>query len=386
MFLKKPDQKFKDQEAESKTIGFEPEDKPTPLVGKFLLLAMAGLLIFLGTQGLRDIGNIPKKPQTLSYCSESIYSNFSYPSPYSQTTGCQFSKYETKHGIPEIHKKYEATSKEISSLNQQKSTLSSQLTQLRNQITSVQREYDLSLQENIANEATRIGQTPDQLRQSVQSLKIQAQTLETELSAIEGKMRALEPTLNLANKELENASKKAQADYNHDKAIYSFKVFILQTIFVFPLFVFFLKLYFRLKAKDSPHTIIATTLVGVSGLFVFGITITYLWSSFLQDILEEVFRLILDLPIFRTVFYYIAMLVIVAVFGGSVYHLQKKIFDPHRVQLRRLRSKKCPYCEFPFGFTKDFCPSCGKKLMEKCPACGGKRYTIMKHCPDCGTV
>ncbi len=380
IFTKKPQDS--NTSLSQKVIGFEPEDKPTPTAGKLLLFIMAVLLIFLGVQGLRDIENIPTKPTPLSYCADSglntTFSNLS-------TNNCQFSKYEVKYKIPEIYKKYESTIIEISNLNKQKSNLNSQIYQLDSQISTVQREYDLSLQENIANEDTRIGQTPEQLRQRVQSLQNQKQTLQASITPINAELNKLEPITITANKELEAAVKKARSDYNHDKAIYNFKVFLIQSIFVFPLFFIFLKIYMRFKSNDSPHTVIATTLVGVSGLFVLGITISYLWSTFLQDILKEIFTLIADLPLFRTVFYYFAMLCIIVIFGGAVYHLQKKIFDPTRVQLRRLRSKKCPYCEFPFGFTKDFCPSCGKQLMEKCSKCPKQRYTIMKHCPNCGS-
>jgi len=383
LFSKKPEDKIGN--SPRKAIGFEPEDKPTPTAGKLLLLIMAVLLIFLGMQGLKDIGNIPTKPETLSYCASSgINATDSYIESGS-SNACKFSKYEVKHKIPEIYQKYSSTTKEAANLNKQKNSINSQIYQIDNQILAAQREYDLSLQENIANENTRIGQTPDQLRQRVQSLQAQKQNLQLSLAPIDAQLNKLQPSITSANKELEAAVKKAKDDYNHDKAIYSLKVFLIQSLFVFPLFFAFLKLYLNLKAKDSPHTVIATTLVGVSGLFVLGISVTYLWSTFLQEILEEVFKLIANLPIFRTVFYYIAMLLIIAIFGGAVYHLQKKIFDPARVQLRRLRAKKCPYCEFPFGFTKDFCPSCGKQLMEKCQKCANQRYTIMRHCPNCGS-
>lgn len=376
---------------EEKIIGFEPEDKPTPTLGKLLLIIMAGLLIALGTYGLNDIRNIPQKPTPLSYCSRTYDSSYKgYSSNYydlelSQSANCNFSKYEINHKIPEIYKKYESSNKELAELNKQKNSFQTQINQLDNQIVASQREYDLSLQENIANEQ-RVGLNPEQHRQRIKNLQDQKQNLLTNLSTVNSKIQALDPTLKAASEEIRIASEKAQKDYNHDRAIYNFKVFIIQALFVFPIFAFFLKLYFNLKAKDSPHTIIATTLVAVSGLFAFGITLTYLWSSFLQDILSEIFKLIADFPLFRTLFFYVAMLVVIAVFGGSVYHLQKKIFDPTRVLLRRLRSKKCPFCEFPFGFSKSYCPSCGKQLMEKCKNCSNLRYTIMKHCPNCGNI
>lgn len=357
-------------------IGFEPEDKPTPTAGKILLIFMAILLIFLGSQGLRDIENIPTEPERLSHCS--IATNYN-----SKIQNCNFSKYEKNNNVPSLYQNANDIAQKHDNLAKQNSTLNSQLTSINNSITKKQKEYDLSLQESIADES-RVGSTPDALRAQLQNLEASRTSLNSQIAQLEAQISSAQAELRVGNDQLKQAFEKSKSEFKSDNAKYEFWVFIIRVLFVFPVFFIFLKLYLNLKAKDSPHTIIATTLLGVSGLFVVGITIIYLWGLFLQRLLEILSKLFLSIPIFRTLLYYGGMLLVIIIFGGAVYHLQKKIFNPQRVRLRRLRAHKCPYCEFPFDFSKNYCPSCGTQLKTKCVKCQEAKFTIMKHCPVCG--
>ncbi len=380
------------QDSDEKPIGFEPEDKPTPTAGKLLLIIMAVLLLYLGFQGLRDVENIPQEPQPLSSCANGYLSGTPYrqmqsiPDYYSNSynpQSCNFSKYETQNGVPDAYTKYQSQLKEQNNLETQLQQAQSQLSQTESQINQFQNNYNLSLQEKIANE-NRVGLTPDQLRAQIQSYESQRNFQKQNVANLTNQLNSKETGIKAASANLQSARDKAQSAYDKDNAIYRIKVFAIQALLVFPLFFFFLNIYLKLKAKDSPHTVIATTLLAVSGFFVMQITIMYLWSTFLQNLLEIVMSLIKNFPLAKTLIYYIGMLLVIAIFGGAVYKLQKKIFDPQRVRLRRLRTHKCPYCEFPFDFTAQYCPSCGKQLMQKCPSCSQMRYTIMKHCPSCG--
>lgn len=380
------------QEPDEKPIGFEPEDKPTPTAGKLLLIIMAVLLLYLGFQGLRDVESIPQEPQPLSSCANGYSSNARYrqkqsipdyyPNSYN-TQSCNFSKYETQNGVPDAYTKYQSQQTEQNNLETQLQQAQTQLSQTESQITQFQNNYNLSLQEKMANE-NRVGLTPEQLRAQIQSYENQRNLQKQTVANLTSQLNSKQAGFKAASASLQNARDKAQAAYDKDNAIYRLKVFAIQALLVFPLFFFFLNLYLKLKAKDSPHTVIATTLLAVSGFFVMAITIMYLWNTFLQNLLEVIFNLIKNFPLAKTLIYYIGMLLVIAIFGGAVYKLQKKIFDPQRVRLRRLRAHKCPYCEFPFDFTAQYCPSCGKQLMQKCPSCNQMRYTIMKHCPSCG--
>lgn len=380
-------------------IGFEPEDKPTPLAGKFLLVLMSFLLLFLGFRGLEDVENIVSKPQPLSYCvsgygtsyQDTYRDKLAYPPEYLDYTdsysqgrqSCIFSAYERKYNVPELYERLQQVQKSQEEIYKQRNELQTTLDSIRQAKQDAQRNYDLTLQERQANQPVRSGNA-ERLVTQIQSLAAEEQQVQGQLQQISSQVNQAEATIKATRQPLEEAVKKAQKDYEHANAIFRLKVFLIQAILVFPLFIFFLKLYFRLKAKDSPHTIIATFLVGVSGIFAAGITMQYIWSLFLADLLEEVFAFLRNVPLFRTLLYYVGMLLVIAVFGGAVYLLQKKIFDPKRVQLRRLRSHKCPHCDFPVDFAKAYCPACGNQITEKCPNCQAARYILMKFCPHCG--
>jgi len=298
-------------------------------------------------------------------------------------TKCNFSKYEINYKIPSLYETANSIAKKQNDLIERRTTLNTQLTTIVNNIKDKQKEYDLSLQESIAAEK-RVGSNPDVLRSQLQTLESNRNSLNSNISQLEPSITSAQAQLKQANNDLDSVSKNAKSDYKSDRAKYELWVFIIRALFVFPVFFVILKVYLKLKAKDSPHTKIATTLLGVSGLFVLGVTVAYVWGLFLQDLLEILSKLFLAAPIFRTLLYYGGMLLVITIFGGAVYHLQKKIFNPQRVRLRRLRAHKCPYCEFPFDFSKNYCPSCGKQLQAKCQHCGGNKFTVMKHCPECG--
>lgn len=370
------------------TIGFETEEQPTPLLGRLLLFILALLLLFFGWRGLEDLGNIPQKPEALSDCFVyvgsstlsrgelrnrpriALTSSEKFPTYYlSSSITCSFSSFEIQAGVPAL---YQTAKNAYLKVEAAQTNLSSIQTQLR----QYESQYNVSLLEKIADEQA-IDNTPPEIRDQANSLRQQETTAKSQLDLAQNGLDATLPSLLAAYKEAGDA-------YAHAWAGYKFWVFLLEVTFVVPFFLGSMWFYRRLHGKSSPHTIISVPIVIVSSILLARVLLVYFWNLFLADLAEFLWSVFAQLAIFRTLIYYAGMVLAVVIFGGTVYKLQKQIFAPQRVRFRRLRAKKCPYCEFSLDFTKNFCPGCGKQLITKCSACGQGRYIDMPYCPSCG--
>lgn len=394
---------FRKKEGErEEAIGFEPEEQKTPWLGRILLVILAVVLLYFGWVGLSDLGRIPDRPERLSRCSglefykgriEKIeaeryfniqYTEYDYQTQSQKLAVCVFSSYEVKSGVPDAYKDAQLIWKEKNDIElTELQKLQTQLSEITAQISQKQREYDLSLQEIQAGRPP-VGKTSDQLRQELQSLRQQQQQTDQQLLAVNARIRLLEDQLKEKESILVQKLNQAIELYNKAWAGYKFWVFLLEMLFVLPFFAASLWFYFRLLRKNSPHTIILLPVVFVGAILVARSLILYFWASFLADLIEILLRLSGALVIFRVLLFYVGMLLAIVIFGGAVFLLQRKIFAPVRVRLRRLKSKKCPHCEAPMDFARNFCVACGSRLLEKCSSCGQDKYIDFKFCPYCG--
>jgi len=378
---------------QNQAIGFEPEERPTPWLGKILLVIMGVVLLFFGWIGLGDLGDIPTKPERLSSCFVRIgassiarggygyYSSFSTPDNLSNfptrffsssyTKSCTFSTYERAAGVPDAFDTargvYRTT---VEPANQKVNNLQSQISTLRSQ-------YDTSLRERIAQQEP-LRQTPEQIRS-------QTQRLEGELAQAKGDAASAEISFRSTYlPSLIAAYKKAGDAYDHAWAGYKFWVFLLEALLVFPTLAAVLWFYFRLLRKNSPHTIILLPVVTVAAILAARTILLYFWALFLADLIEIILGLAESLRIFRVLLFYLGMILAVVIFGGAVFLLQRRIFAPERVRARRLRAKKCPYCETPIELGKNYCAGCGRQLLAQCSSCGEARFVDLRYCPYCG--
>lgn len=379
-------------------IGFEPEEQKTPLLGKILLLILAIVLIIFGTTGTNDIKKIPKKPENLSTCSgiysygnkidKNILKNISILDRYyfysSQEKACNFSSYEVKNQIPEIYSQIIIISKEINDYrNNVIAPLQNKLDVIKLDIEKKQKDYDLSLQEVQAGQPHSY-KSPLELSSELQNLREQERQLSYQLGNAKNELIKKENILKEKGGLFREKLEKVIELYNRDWMKYELKVFILELLFIFPLFILSLYFYFKFLKTNSPYTIILLPIIFASGVLVAKSIIFYFWYAFLAELIVFILNLTGLLAIFKFILFYLGMGISILIFGGSVYLLQKKIFSPNRVKIRRLKANKCPYCETPFEFTKKFCAGCGKQLLEQCPNCGQDKFTDFKYCPVCG--
>ncbi len=397
----------------AKEIGYEERERKTPFAGYVLLIAMTIVSVWLGFIALDDLQSVPAKPQALSACAapyttygwqdawryggpyydyarEPVYSPESaYPYPIkaggsmaaSQT--CVFSEIEKKRGVSAAFEKSKNIRDETAQLQSVISQKQTFLYQAQTTAAELRRQYELGLQEKGVQMPGRI-YNPEQLQAQLGPIESRQIALNAEISDASVKMAALSAKLKPYNEELAGLYKAVVADWRTEWRWYELWVFLLQSLFVFPFFFIVLKTYFRLSAKNSPYTIIATFALITASVFALYIAVVYFWSLFLAVILEALWSIIKQIQILKSIITYVGMLLTIFLFGGAVYLLQKKIFNPARVALRHLRDKQCPFCRFSLDLSRNFCPHCGEQILEKCVKCQNARFVRMAVCPYCG--
>ncbi|MCH8741372.1 zinc ribbon domain-containing protein [Patescibacteria group bacterium] len=401
----------KKQNKQQETIGFEPEEQKTPLLGRILLVILTVVLLYFGWAGLSDLGKIPERPERLSDCSIRYYREGRlnhierYKGDYLKYDDigriqvlrtyddigrtqvlrtCVFSQYEKETGVSSDYKDAQLIWQEKDNFSRSTiEPLQKQLSQLRTQISKKENEYNTSLREVTAGQPP-VSKTPEELRQELQTFQKQEQSLSQELARHQVTLNQLESKLGEKESILVGKINKAIDLYNKSWAGYKFWVFLLEMTFALPFFAVSVWFYFKLLRKNSPHTIILLPVVSVGAILVARNLIIYFWASFLADLIAIILQLAGALLIFRVLIFYFGMFLAIVIFGGAVFLLQKRIYAPQRVKLRRLKAKRCPHCETPVEFTKKFCAGCGSSLIQKCPSCDQDKFIDFKFCPHCG--
>ena len=284
-----------------------------------------------------------------------------------------------------IDKKFEAvkpTIESIISLNKEVSEIQNQITSKNNELRDLLIRYNVSLQEVIAKEDSLMDKPS--IKKSIIALDNEVNALKEKLSTKtlerDEKITQAEPLL----ADLRAVYKEAREYFKNKEAYYNLIVFLLKLLFVLPFFAVSLRYYFKLHRKNSPHAIIAASILIASSILFLQIALIFLYQILPMEWLKRIFKILMKVAALKYVIYYISTFLVIAIFGGIVYLIQKRVFDPKRVALRRLKENKCANCSFPVDRAFDFCPKCGWQLKEKCPICGNFRIKNLPHCPFCG--
>lgn len=385
------------QDAKNINQGYEETEQRTPKAGYILLFFMFIAALFFGWRAIDDLQEVPQKPEALSHCASPYlsydwedwgrYGNLNYPvyearypvkapgnlgiestSPYEIEPPCVFSVLEVKHGVPAIYELQRTKEKELRNVELE-------LQKVYTNLADLERQYSLGLQENIAEEQRKlypvlvIQQQLEELRKDKAELEIARDKLRGELKPLEDDIKILYLGVAL--------------EYRVAWRWYEFMVFLLEVIFVAPFFIFVFWWYRRLLSKNSPYTIIFTALIGVASVLLFRVLLVWFWSLFLARLIQTLWNFIQSFALLKSLVFYGGMVLSIVIFGGAVYLLQKRIFDPKRVAIRRLRQKQCPGCQTSLDLASDFCPNCGRKLKEKCANCNKERWSDLPFCPYC---
>ncbi len=354
-------------------------EKKTTSAGYLLLLVMGIFIIIVGQTIFSDLRQIPTLQVTPAYCTGDFIENYkSLQNAYQ----CSFSNIDREFGIEEQINRMLPSLQKIAKLNSEINDLIYRNSEIKRQIEHTQTEYDVSLQEKMAKEEVLYNRSG--LQQSITTLRntisANTETLSTLDSQLQAEIAVVEPSII----PLKTAYLQAQDSFDSANAWYRIKVFCLMLLFVLPIFIFATRWYLSLKKRNSPYTIIAMAVMGSFAILFLQVVLVFLYDIIPHTWIEKIFKIFQSTPILRYVLYYGTVFVVVALFGGIVYLIQRRIFDSRKTAIRRLKDSKCPICSFSINQFEDYCPKCGTTLKETCPHCNNKRIVLLPFCPICG--
>ncbi|OGD24919.1 hypothetical protein A2819_02745 [Candidatus Azambacteria bacterium RIFCSPHIGHO2_01_FULL_40_24] len=388
----------KEEEISRTNPGFEETERRTPKTGIILLIIMFIAGIWFGWYAVDDIARIPTSPPALSNCaysygsvSDSVifrsydysYRSYDYYDYDGSVKKCNFGDLEKAAGIPLIYEnKRVPLENDLKKINNELNTVNSSLYNVQDQLRRQTPEYGIGLQEKGAGVQNPIFRIPAQQQQLI-NLQNQEKDLLSYKVDLEAKKSLLDSKIKAVDEELKVAYKPVFEKQNKLLRWYEFKIFLLQFILIVPFFLLIFWLFLKFQRKNSPYTVIFTAMIGVVSILLLRVILTWFWGLFLARVIEVLIRWF-NFGFFRSIVFYLGMILSFAIFGGAVYWLQKKVFDPRRVAIRRFRAKKCPNCDTNLDLSVYYCPNCGQQIKEKCEKCGEVRIIGLPVCPYCG--
>ncbi len=354
-------------------------EKKTTSAGYLLLIVMGIFIIVVGQTIFSDLRHIPTLPINPAYCTNNFIEDYK---SLRNTDQCSFGSIDREFGIEEQVNQILPSLQTIAKLNSEINDLNYRNSRLTHQIEQAQTQYDVSLQEKMAKEEVLYNRSG--IQQSITSLR---NSVEANTSTIAGLQTQLQSEISKVEPfiiPLKTAYEQAQNSYASKYAWYRIKVFCLMLLFVLPIFIFATRWYLSLKKRNSPYTIIATSVMGSFAILFLQVVLVFLYDIIPHTWIEKIFKIFQSTPILRYILYYGTVFLVVALFGGIVYLIQRRIFDSKKTAIRRLKDSKCPTCSFTINQFEDYCPKCGTTLKETCPHCNNKRIALLPFCPVCG--
>lgn len=356
-------------------------EKRTSIIGYFLLVLMVIFMVVISQKIFDDLEDIPAHPLRPAYCL-SIFKSSDYYKSLKNIQSCQFNQIDNEFGVASKYQEISADLSTIASLNRQMASKESQIENYKNSVNNYNSEYDISLQEKIAGEPPIYDK--DSLKENIVYSQQTISQLTAEINNLEQQRNQIARKIALKAQAIGDGYRLAENKYRGQMDWYSVKIFLLQLIFVLPFFAAAVYFYFKLKKKNSPFTIIVTAILGASAILFLQITIMFLYEILPREWFAKIFRFFMEISILRYVIYYGVVILVIVIFGGIVYLIQKRVFSPLRVAIRRIKDNKCPGCSFSLNHDHNFCPKCGLQLKEECASCHQLRVKYLSHCPHCG--
>lgn len=169
------------------------------------------------------------------------------------------------------------------------------------------------------------------------------------------------------------------------KFYYDLKVMFLQLVLTGILFGAALWQWKRLKAKNSPYTIIWSTVTASQSILFVWVLGGFIWSYLPHRFMAQLLSFISASEVLQYLAYLLYMLLPILILGGIVWWIQKRLYAPYAVATRRLNKQQCPSCGFHLtGVEQKHCPSCQHRLRSPCRSCEHGTYRDLPYCEGCG--
>ncbi len=375
-----------------KSPALEISEKKTSKLGYLLLTIMVFIIVIFSQNIFHDIHDLVTEPIAPSYELNLTAAKLKYVS------NIRFSNIETPYAAYELDaQEYSDTVGVNEGLEYQEyedSLDSGSIFNSTDKLFKLDESYAFiePTVEQIMESNREIGSLQFQLSRDRQNLRdqdpglqpIQIQELKAQIANLEASRDQQIQSILPGIESLQFSYQQAYESYKTQLVWFDIKVFLLSFLVIAPFFFYSLRYYFRLKHEQSAYTIIFTATTTA-----FAILFVQVVASFLLDILpvswlQRVFSMLLEFEVLRYIIYYISLALLVVVFGGIVYFIQKKIFSSSAVAHRRLAKGHCPSCEFRIHYEQKNCSNCGIELMQNCHSCHKPSSKFLDFCRHCG--
>ena len=395
-----------------KSPALEISEKKTSKLGYLLLTIMVFIIVIFSQNIFHDIHDLVTEPiapsyelnltaAKLKYVSNIRFSNIETPYAAYELDAQEYSEtIEIDEGIYEDGLDYQEyieyiEQKQGFNITEYEDSLDSgsifnstdKLFKLDESYAFIQPTVEQIMESNreIASLQFQLSHDRQDLRDQDPSLQpIQIQELKAQIANLEASRDQQIQSILPGIESLQFSYQQAYESYKTQLVWFDIKVFLLSFLVIAPFFFYSLRYYFRLKHEQSAYTIIFTATTTA-----FAILFVQVVASFLLDILpmswlQRVFSMLLEFEVLRYIIYYISLALLVVVFGGIVYFIQKKIFSSSAVAHRRLAKGHCPSCEFRINYEQKNCSNCGIELLQNCHSCHKPSSKFLDFCRHCG--
>lgn len=397
----------KNQATKEKPGHEEISEKRTTKVGYILLFFMGIFIVSIGQTVFSDLGRVPNRPEGISLCSQEfatlldrrwidtpVTNTDVYTNGYDEMTDvyqaddlmkqqCRFSRYEETSGSAATLRSVYPDLRKYYAIQDPIDRVENDLNTIKPEKTLKQEAYNISLEERQAG----VSPVNDSPQQAGISLKTDSQTvmrLESERRSLLSQQSSLLDTIRRDAGSYEAERQQAKKLYLSDFNWYRIKVFLLSLLFVLPFFLFSLKKYFVWKQEDSPYTIIVGAVLVASSFLLLQVVGMFLYEIIPRRLIQLLIDFFTQFVFLRYILYYGSVILVIALFGGIVYYIQKRVFSKEAVALRALKDRKCPVCAFSIDLSMKHCPKCGHGLQHECVSCHGLRFADLPVCHQCG--
>jgi hypothetical protein len=354
-------------------------ERQTTKIGYVMLFLMVVFVVGIAQTIFFDLGQLVAAPDRPDTCVQRFADD-----NYVRTTVpvCSFGEIDSQMGIDRLITDIKPTFEQVVARNVTIDNLEDDQRRLEREIVTQERAYELSLQETIADEQELF--EANQIQLTISQLRNDKAAVDTSLASTKNNRAQLVVSYAAKRGELRTMYDFAEAEYDRQYGWYRFQVFLLMLVFVVPFFAVTTRYYLKLKRANSPHTIIAGAAMIAAALLFLQVVLLFLYEIIPSYWIEVIFSFFLSMPLLRYVLYYGSIVVIIGVFGGIVYFIQKRIYDPLRVARRALKHSQCPRCDFSITRHDTYCANCALVLRHECHVCSQSRSSHLPVCATCG--
>lgn len=374
----------------TKTVSDEEiAEKRTSVLGYVLLTLMVIFIITTGNTVFEDLSKIPEKPIPISNCIKKMASesNFIFVVQLCEEEP-EFTFIDKQFGLDSAYSNRMYLAREINIVDRNRESTQYEIDKLERSRSVLFLKYGLALQEEVVNlllsdELKKKG-ISEKNKKEIERIENQLQVENQTKKELNSRYELLDLKWREQEKSFKHQFEKAEDFVKKAEVWFRLKQFLLQVLFLLPLLALSITVYLKLKQKNSPYTIILTAVVSAFSILFLQVSLVLLYSVVPHKWLGQLFQWLSSIPFFSYVFYYFTVISIILFFGGLVFYIQKRVFNPTVVARRRLRENKCPNCSFPIQSYQVFCSDCGTQLKKPCPHCGKLKHPHLAFCGNCG--